>query len=207
MSDAAPTPTEAAAARRRRRWLTFGETIGVLALLISAASFWDSHQERRQAEAEKVAEKTAKPATPALLLTGTPADDGARLKLAPANAAIVIQTQTISFPAAIGADAVDTTGDAHIDASWFESGLRTHARAQGDKPFTGRLPVGIVTRYDVNGETVTDTALYDLGYTLHPRMLRSDKIELQGLRLVSRHLGDALPAKLDARWATGNPAP
>jgi hypothetical protein len=206
MPDPAPTSSEAAAARRRRRWLTFGETIGVLALLISAASFWDSHQERKAAEAEKVAEKSAKPAIPSLLLTGAPADEGARLKLAPANHAIIIQTQTVSFPTALNADAVDTTGDAHIDASWFENGLREHAKAEGDKPFTGRLPVGIVTRYEVNGETVTDTALYDLGYTLHQRMLRSDKVELQGLRLVSRRLGDGLPAKLDARWAAGNPA-
>jgi hypothetical protein len=198
----AKSPADAAAARRRRRWLTFGETIGVLALLISAASFWDSHKERTQAEAEK----SVKPATPSLLLTSTPADDGERLKLAPANGAIVIQTQTVTFPEALDVSAVDTTGDARIDAGWFADGLRNFAKASGDKVFSGRLPVGIVTRYEVNGETVTDTALYDLGYTLHPRMLRSDKVELEGLRLVSRKLGDGLQAKLDARWKAGNPA-
>lgn len=205
-ADSTPTSAEAAAARRRRRWLTFGETIGVLALLISAASFWDSHQERRRTEAEKAAEKAVKPAIPSLLLTSTPADEGARLKLLPANDAIVIQTQTVSFPAALDTSPIDTTGDAHIDASWFEDGLRNFARTDGDKPFTGRLPVGIVTRYQANGETVTDTALYDLGYTLHPRLLRADRVELQGLRLVARRLDEALPAKLDARWQAGNPA-
>ena len=195
----ADTPA-AATARRRRRWLTLAETVGVIALLISAASFWDSHQERARNEAREAAPV----AKPKLTLTGRAVDDGARLDLSASADSIVLQTQTISFPKALGADAVDTTGDAHIDASWFADGLLATVPGH-DGVFTGRMPVGIVTRFEVNGETVTDTALYDLGYTLHPRTLRSDRVELQGLSLVSRGLGGKLEDKLEARWKAGNP--
>ncbi|MGL4541849.1 MAG: hypothetical protein ACRCUI_05000 [Polymorphobacter sp.] len=195
----ADTPA-AATARRRRRWLTFAETIGVIALLISAASFWDSHQERNRNEAREAAPAAA----PKLTLTGEAVDEGARLDLAASVDGIIVQTQNISFPKALDASAVDTTGDAHIDASWFADGLLATI-PDHDGTFRGRVPVGIVTRYEVNGKTVTDTALYDLGYTLHPRPLRSDRVELQGLSLVSRGLGDRLEAKLEARWKAGNP--
>ncbi|WP_207790084.1 hypothetical protein [Polymorphobacter arshaanensis] len=195
----ADTPA-AAEARRRRRWLTFAETVGVIALLISAASFWDSHQERVRSEAREAAPK----AKPKLTLTSKAVDDGARLDLAASADGIVVQTQTVIFPKALDASAVDTTGDAHIDASWFESGLLKTV-PDHDGTFTGRMPVGIITKFEVNGESVTDTALYDLGYTLHPRTLRSDRVELQGLSLVSRGLGDKLEAKLEARWKAGNP--
>lgn len=195
----AETPA-AASARRRRRWLTLAETIGVMALIISAASFWDSHQERNRNEAREAAPV----ARPKLTLTGNAVDDGARLDLTASAEGIVVQTQTIRFPRALDASPVDTTGDAHIDASWFADGLRASVPAH-DGTFTGRLPIGIVTRYEVGGETVTDTALYDLGYTLHPRTFRADRVELQGLSLVARGLGDTLDARLEARWKAGNP--
>ncbi len=198
-STGAETPA-AATARRRRRWLTLAETVGVIALLISAASFWDSHQERARNEAREAAPAPR----PKLTLTGKAVDDGARLDLSASADGIVVQTQTIIFPKALDADSVDTTGDAHIEARWFEDGLLATV-PDHDGVFRGRMPVGIITKFEVGGETVTDTALYDLGYTLHPRTLRSDRVELQGLSLVARGLGDKLEARLEARWKAGNP--
>lgn len=198
-STGAETPA-AATARRRRRWLTLAETVGVIALLISAASFWDSHQERARNEAREAAPAPR----PKLTLTGKAVDDGARLDLSASADGIVVQTQTIIFPKALDADSVDTTGDAHIEARWFEDGLLATV-PDHDGVFRGRMPVGIITKFEVGGETVTDTALYDLGYTLHPRTLRSDRVELQGLSLVARGLGDKLEARLESRWKAGNP--
>ena len=94
MAEPAETP-----AQRRRRWINFGEIVGVLALLVSAASLWDSHQSR-------VAETVAARPTPApvhpLVLTAVPDGDARILKISAAAGDAVIQTQTVLFPKGAG---------------------------------------------------------------------------------------------------------
>ena len=137
MTEATATQAE----KRRRRWMTFGEIATVLALTISAASFWDSHSERAETRAKAA---QAKPAAAApLVLKATAGDDGEILKLAPTGVSRVIQTQTIIFPKALDAASADTVGDPHIETGWFASNLRA---ALGDARKPGRLPVGIITR-------------------------------------------------------------
>jgi hypothetical protein len=80
-------------------------------------------------------------------------------------------------------------------------------RARGATARQGRLPVGIVTVFIEDGETKTDRAIYLVGYSLHPRVLRSDKVELEGLSLVRRGLGEDVQAAVDALWTRQAPAP
>ncbi len=202
-------------ARRKRlplRWLTLAEFVGVVAVVIAALGYWDNHRERAQAQRDKVSEareRAAEARAGALkqtfLMTGSPEAAGERLRLASTHPDQVIQTQAISFPSEVRGDGVQTTGNPRIEAGWFEGGLDKALKAHGDKRRSGRLPVGVVTTFIEDGQSKTDQAVYLLGYSLHPRMLRSDKAEMEGLSL-SRHVaGPGLQAALDAAWAQREP--
>ena len=60
---------------RRRRWLTFAEIATVIALVISAATFWDDHQQREEERAE--CRRQGKPVVAPLVLTAKVEDEGA----------------------------------------------------------------------------------------------------------------------------------
>lgn len=188
-------------ARSRRRWITLGEVVGILALVISGLSYWDAHQERVVTTKATPAAVRAAP----LLLTGTLADGGARIDLKAANGEVV-QTQTVRFPTTVRADPVETTGNARIEAAWFDTGLR--AALKGRKMHSGRhrLAVGIETSYVNGGVTATDRAVYDLGYSLHTRLLRPDAVVIEGVSLV-RRAGRDLSAQVDTRFVGSLPPP
>lgn len=188
-------------ARTRRRWITLGEVVGILALVISGLSYWDAHQDRVVAAKSTPAAVRAAP----LLLTGTLADGGARIDLKPAAAGQVIETQTIRFPTAVRADPVETTGNARIEVAWFESGLRVALKGRKMHSGRHRLAVGLETVYVVGGVTATDRAVYDIGYSLHSRLLRPDVVTIEGVSLV-RRAGTNLAAQVDARFAAALPA-
>ncbi len=196
MADAPEAPEAAKA--RRRRWLTLGETIAVLALLISAAGLWDAHQDR---EANRARAAAARPApTVPLALAARVADGGDRLTLT-ANRDRIIETQTFLFPEGV-AGTQDIVGDARIEASWFADGLRS---ALPGKRVRGRLPVAIITHYLDDGAPRTDVAIYDVAYGWRSRLIGSDVPVLEGTTLVSRGDG-TLQARLDARWSRAHPA-
>ena len=52
-----------------------------------------------------------------------------------------------------------------------------------------------------DGQTKTDRSLYLLGYSLHPRMLRGAKVELEGLSLARRGVSGDLQAAADNLWS------
>lgn len=193
--------TPAAAAKRRRRWITLGETIGILALGISAASLWDSHQQRETERAAAAQEKARPVHIAPLVLTASVADEGEVLRLATSSSDRVIQTQTISFPAAFGISSVDTVGNSRLEAGWFAAGLRS---ALGDDRKSRRFPVAIVTAYLDNGTERTDTAIYDIGHGWRTRLIGRDVPVLEGITLVSRGEKN-LQARLDARWTKAHP--
>ncbi len=195
------TPVDTGAARRRR-WMTFGEIVAVLALLISAASFWDAHQDhaRSQHNPPPIA-APGSTANASLLLSGTISDDRQQLTLHPAHAEQVIETQTVRFPAAVRAAPVETTGNARIEAGWFEDGLRQAVKAGKAGPRAHRLAVGIETNFVVDGVAHTDHAIYDIGYALRPRLLRGAAVDMEGVSLVRARTGNDMQAQLEARWA------
>lgn len=194
MADAPETP-----AQRRRRWLTIGEIVGVLALAISAASLWDSHQQRvAEREPAPVAKVVVKPLT----LTSSASDEGRLLKITSPNGDRVIQTQTILFPTALDVSKVDTVGSPRIEAGWFADALHKQAHEAGK---TGRLPVAIVTQYLDDGTPREDSAIYDIGYRWRSRLIGSDVPAMEGMTLVARG-GTKLQERLDARWLKAHPA-
>jgi hypothetical protein len=208
MSDA-PRP------RRRLplRWLTLAELVGLVAVVIAGLGYWDSHRERTSeareratAERERKAEEQAKVRAGALkqtfLMTATPQGSGDWLRMSSVHPEQVIQTQSLTFPTEVRADAIETTGNPRVEAGWLEAGLAKveKARGRGGKEIRGRLPVGVVTVYIEDGQTKTDRALYLLGFSLHPRVLRADRVELEGLSLVRRGVGEDVQAAVDGIW-------
>ncbi|TRW16836.1 hypothetical protein [Glacieibacterium frigidum] len=180
--------------RRRLRWLTLAEVIGIGGLALAAAGYWDSHRERAVAEAPA-------PAKP-LLLAATATDGD--LTLRPARGEATVQTQTLIFPATIRADSVETTGNARVEAAWVMEGLRKAVDDDTVKP--PRLPVGIVTTFEDGGTVRSDAAIYDVGYAFRDRVLRGRAVELEGITLVRRMPAQGLKAAVEARWAKVVPA-
>ncbi len=196
------------------RWLSLAELVGIIAVAIAALGYWDAHRERAMTERERAAEAQEKKAEAragalklSFLMTGSPEGSGDRLRLSSVYPKQVIQTQSISFPSEIRSDAVQTTGNPRLEAGWIEGGVNKAEHARGGKRHPDRLPVAIVTVFIEDGQTKTDRALYILGFNTHPRVLRSDRIELEGLSLIRRGVGENVQAAVDAVWANQNPPP
>jgi hypothetical protein len=192
----------AEAAAIRRRWITLGEVLAVIAIVISALTLWNSWSERSDSKAIKSADAQRASARAVTLVLM--AEGGERaLALKPAAAEQSVQSQKILFPAALDIAPAETTGEPRIEAGWFEGALKKAREAahlpdnsRGDE----RLPVVIISRFLVDGEQHEDVALYDIGYTISGRLLAGHSVKLRGLSLVSRAKSGDAQAKLDARW-------
>jgi hypothetical protein len=187
------------------RWLTLAECVGLLALVIAGLGYWDTHRERNQqdheravAERQRLADQKAGALKLSFLMTGTVDSASGKIRLASVHPEQVIQTQTVYFPSTIRADSIETTGNPRLEAGWIENGLR-----KAGAPRTGRIPVGIETVFIEDGQTKTDKALYQLGYSLHPRVLRGEKVELEGLSLSRRGVAGDLRAAAGELWTAG----
>jgi hypothetical protein len=198
---------EAEAAAVRRRWLTLGETLAVVAVIISALTLWNSYSERRSGEIARESEaRSAAVKARTLVLRGTVEEGGERLALwADGNQAV--QSQTVAFPSALGLEPIETT-EPRIEADWFDGALRDARRAAGQRDEDAgdeRLPVAITTRYAAGGELVTDVSLYDVGYGVQERFLRGGAVKLRGLSLIGRTSARQAQARLDQLWQTRQP--
>jgi len=196
------------------RWLSLAEFVGIVAVVIAALGYWDTHRERAQTDRERAAEAQERKAEAragalklSFLMTGAPEAGGERLRLSSVHPEQVIQTQSITFPSELRGDAVETTGNPRVEAGWFEGGLTRAEHARDRKPRHGRLPVGVVTAFIEDGQAKTDRAIYLVGYTSHARVLRSDKVELEGLSLLRRGVGENMQGAVDAVWLRENPPP
>ncbi|GGE72745.1 hypothetical protein [Sphingomonas prati] len=196
---------KAEAARVRRRWVTMGEVLAVAAVTISGLTLWNSYTERQDVRVEKAGEVAkASVANRTLLLKATADRSAATLDMTPLNAEQSIQSQTIAFPSALGVAAVDTTGDARIEAGWFDDALvraRKSAGLQAETRGDERLPVLLTTRYLAEGVAMTDRAIYDIGYATDTAFLQGTDVRLRGLSLVARVKGDDGVKRVDALWA------
>jgi predicted negative regulator of RcsB-dependent stress response len=196
MSEPETAQQKAEAAAIRRRWITLGEILAVAAVVISGLTFWNSYQERSSSEAERAAEKQAQSEKAQTLILSASVDRR-NLKLAARDPEQAIQGQTIAFPSALGAKAIDTV-DPRIEAGWIESAVKK-IRDSKSRSGDARLPVAITTRFVSGGESHFDTALYDVGYRLDEGLLDTD-VELLGLSLIERGTAKNAQAKLDALW-------
>jgi hypothetical protein len=191
------------AAAIRRRWITLGEIIAVVTVLISGLTLWNSWSERRESEAAKTveAERASTKAARLVLVAGETGKS--RLELKPVAADQSVQSQEILFPSALGAAPAQTNGEPRIEARWFQDRLvkaREAAQLPDNSRGDERLPVAIVTRYLVDGAAHEDVALYDIGYTISGRLLSGHEVTLRGISLVGRVNKGSAQAKLDARW-------
>jgi len=184
------------------RWLTLGEIVGVLAVVIAALGLWENHREHVEAAREHAAEIAAGALKDTFLMTGALSHGGEVVRLTSVHPDQVIQTQTVWFPAQIRGDSVETTGNPRLEAGWIEDGVRKAAsKSEAGKAKAGRVPVGVQTVYIEDGETKTDNAVYELAYSLHPRLLLGDKVELEGLSLARRGVTGSLQRTVDDSWA------
>jgi hypothetical protein len=201
MSDDRQTPAERKeAAAIRRRWITLGEILAVIGVLISALALWNSWSERNAAEEARAAEKTQQ-ANASRLVVLRASGSGKRLSLAAHDSDQAIQGQTLLFPSAFGLGAFDTT-EPRIEAEWV--GRAARKAREKDEKVRGdlRLPVAITTRFIADGRSFTDTALYDVGYKESGGGLFDDRdVELKGLSLIGRTTEAAAQKRLDALWA------
>ena len=203
----ADTPAEKAEkAAIRRRWITLGEAVGVIAVLISGATLWNSWSERRHTEAERAQAAAKADATLAtLVLRATPKDEGAVLALAAGRGEQQIQGQTVSFPQGLGVVSTETAGDPRIEAAWFDDALKKARRAAGRDEDKGdaRLPVAILTRFTTPGGLYERTQLYDIGYTVEAGgLFGGAKVKLRGLSLIGDVDAGAAAPRLAALWKT-----
>jgi hypothetical protein len=207
MSDDTPAEKKA----RRWRWITFGEVVGVAAVVVSGLSFWDSRRDRERTEQEKAVVEQRQTAVAMTLALGAAAEaEGTRLKLAPLRDDQAVQGQTIRFPSALGIAAVETTGDARIEREWFDDALRKARKAAGREAKSAgdeRMPVWITTRYVVGSEVHTDNAFYDVGYaTTAGGLFDAGDVLLKGLAFIARAPKSGAPERLDALWKARLPA-
>lgn len=191
------------AAAIRRRWITLGEVLAVLAVLISGLTLWNSYSERSATETERAEEKQKQAAVSrTLLLKAT--GSGKRLGLAAHDPAQAIQSQTIAFPTALGGASIETLIEPRIEAGWVKRAAKKAREAASDVgKISGdaRLPIAITTRFVSGGESYTDTGIYDVGYKYDDGgLLGGSEVELRGLSLVERVEAGRAAARLDALW-------
>lgn len=201
MSEQRQTPEERKeAAAIRRRWITLGEILAVIGVLISGLALWNSWSERSAAEKERAAEK-AQQADVSRTLLLKPGGGGKSLSLAAHDPDQAIQGQTLIFPSALAVGAFETT-EPRIEAEWVKRAVK---KAQGkDEKVRGdaRIPVAITTRFVADGRSFTDAALYDVGYKQSGGgLFDGSEVELKGLSLIERTPAAKAQERLDVLWA------
>ncbi|MBO9723416.1 MAG: hypothetical protein J7530_03455 [Novosphingobium sp.] len=195
------------AAAIRRRWITLGEVLTVIAVTISGLTLWNNWSQRSETEASRSAD-ARRASTRAAMLVLTASGSGDDLGLKPASADQSVQSQHIAFPSALALPPAETTGEPRIEAAWFERALkkaRKDANLSDDSRGDERLPVLVTTRFLVDGASHEDIAIYDIGYSISGHWLGGHSITLRGVSLVS-HVGERQgQAALDVRWKKNLP--
>ena len=201
MSGPEPAPPK----RRQGFWLTVGEIVGVLALVLTGLNYWDSH--KQHAEDEKRVQAQTQAAV-AFVAVGEADADGTTVALRPLKSAQAIQSQRYIFPKEVLDHPMEITADRpRIQNDWVASGLKraldaVHAKGAG----SARVPVLIETTYVEDGDTRTDVSLYQLGFSWKKEFLSGRQIRLAGLALARRNPGPDGQALVEKRWAAAKAA-
>src|SRR5580692_5245560 len=132
MSD--PDPTPLARPRRQGFWLTVGEVVGVLALVIAGLNYWESHQQHLD-DVRRVQAQTQ--AATAFVAVGEADREGRFVGLHPLKGSQAIQSQRYRFPDEVLDHPMEITAERpRIEADWIAAGVKraldeSHARSAG----------------------------------------------------------------------------
>ena len=121
----------------RRRWITLGEVIALLALVVSAAGVWLTWQTSGDDKPATVVEK--RQAIP-LTLRGKAQNDGRNLVIEPVEPSHALESLTLTIK---GATPIEVGSDGQVAASDIESAIKDRDESKG----AHRLPVRIDARY------------------------------------------------------------
>ncbi len=188
-----PPPKKA----RQGFWLTVGEIVAVLGLIVAVLNFWDTRQQQHQDARKSVAQARA---AAAFVITGQASDDGRRVTITSMKASQAIQSQRYVFPKAVLDHPMEVTAaQPQIDLGWIEDGLKKARGLSGEGEAT--VPVAIATTFVEDGETRNDVSLYRLGYAWRKGGLFGGvKLRLQGLALARRAVSGTGAAAVEAAW-------
>jgi len=200
-----PAPPSTPAQRRRRVWLTIGEVVGVLALVIAGLNFWQSHQQYLAAQKMAATEAQARSA---FVMTGVASRAGDRIDIHPLNSDQAIQNQTYVFPAVLADHPIKLTAtQPRLERAWIDQGLRAALAAAHAPPSgAGVAPVAVVTTYVQDGETYTDDgSLYEVGFSWRSTLFGGRKITLEGVALAKRGVKGDPAAQVNRLWLADHP--
>lgn len=195
-------PGDAAAEARaiRRRWITLGEMLAVVAVAISGLTLWNSYDERKTAAAERAEAARAAPKPRAAELIAWEQNGGASLAFKGAGCAL--QNAEIAFPTALGVPSRSTVLEHTIRANWFDDALLKLTDGGPDRA-TGVVPVAIEFGCEGLGTGyMTEAGIYDIAYEIAPGFLTGRGVELRGM---TRRAGGGGQARLNAVWAKVKP--
>jgi hypothetical protein len=185
----------AAKAKRMRVSIRLGEVAALVGVIIAGLSLFLTYVDRRKDKQD--AARLAQAQT-VMVLKGDGGGD--RIRLVPANPGQVVQSQVFYFPSAVRAGSVQITGEGRVDADWFASGLKKALHGKDDDGAEHGLPVGVATTFVEDGETHTDVSLYQIGFSIHPRLLQAAQVRLEGVALSRRGLTGAPQGAANAAW-------
>lgn len=159
---------------RRRRWISFGETVGVIAVTISALGLWNSW---RSDEADKPAPQVeAKTAIP-IAFRGTIESDGKAMIIAPVEPGHALESLTLSVA---GKPTLSIGSDGRLAASQVEPLIGDAGK--GRKP--GSLSVRLQARYIEAGTLRRGGGVYRISYGWDEGgLFGGDRLRLTGLNL------------------------
>jgi len=159
---------------RRRRWISFGETIAVVAVAISALGLWNSW---RNEEAEKPSPQIEAKAAIPIAFRGGVEGDGKAMTIAPVEPGHSLESLTISVA---GKPAISIDSDGRITAAEVEPLVGE----PGKDPRPGSLSVRLEARYIEAGTLRRGGGRYRISYRWDDGgLFGGDKLRLTGLGL------------------------
>jgi hypothetical protein len=140
----------------RRRWITLGEIIALLALIVSAAGVWIAWKSSKEEKPERVVEQRS---SVPLALRGAADSDGQTLTIMPADPSHALEGLTVTIK---GASPIEVGSDGRLSASDVAAALKGHEKEAKDVAHS--VPVRIDARYVEMGKDRRGGGSYVLRY-------------------------------------------
>lgn len=151
--------SESESEARRRRLISFGELIAVLALIVSAVGVWVNWKSSSSGGDEKPATLVEQHNAIPLVLRGSASSDGDVLVISPVDSGHALESATVTIK---GASPIDVGSDGRLRASDVEAALKGHGKEDKDRTYS--IPVRIAARYVEAGADRRGGGTYTLRY-------------------------------------------